>query len=100
MVFDIHTYDEYDQTFIAYSHLPIDDHAHFGASILIGTISVIQYKEEAEDYHTSRLLRKEDQIRAEISYVLSKTSFEVITEKIPIILKEKQDIYRISDVHE
>lgn len=72
----------------------------FGASILIGTISVIQYKEEAEDYHTSRLLRKEDQIRAEISYVLSKTSFEVITEKIPIILKEKQDIYRISDVHE
>lgn len=72
----------------------------FGASILIGAISVIQYKEEAEDYHTSRLLRKEDQIRAEISYVLNKTSFEVITEKIPIILKEKQDIYRISDVHE
>jgi hypothetical protein len=72
----------------------------FGASILIGTISVIQYKEEAEDYHTSRLLRKEDQIRAEISYVLNKTSFEVITEKIPIILKEKGDIYRISDVHE
>ena len=72
----------------------------FGASILIGTISVIQYKEEAEDYHTSRLLRKEDQIRAEIAYVLNKTSFEVITEKIPIILKEKQDIYRISDVHE
>ncbi|MGB3774035.1 MAG: ATP-binding protein [Leeuwenhoekiella sp.] len=72
----------------------------FGASILIGTISVIQYKEEAEDYHASRLLRKEDQIRAEISYVLNKTSFEIITEKIPIILKEKQDIYRISDVHE
>ncbi len=72
----------------------------FGASILIGIISVVQYKEEAEDYHTSRLLRKEDQIRVEINYVLDKTSFEVITEKIPYILKEKQDIYRISDVHE
>lgn len=72
----------------------------FGASILIGIISVVQYKQEAEDYHTSRLLRKEDQIRAEINYVLDKTSFEVITEKIPWILKEKNDIYRISDVHE
>ena len=72
----------------------------FGASILIGIISVVQYKEEAEDYHTSRLLRKEDQIRVEINYVLDKTSFEVITEKIPYILNEKQDIYRISDVHE
>ena len=72
----------------------------FGASILIGIISVVQYREEATDYHTSRLLRKEDQIRAEINYVLEKTSYEVITEKIPYILKEKQDIYRISDVHE
>ena len=72
----------------------------FGASILIGIISVVQYKEEAEDYHTSRLLRKEDQIRADINYVIDKTSFEVITEKIPWILKDKDNIYRISDVHE
>ncbi|MEH6406767.1 MAG: ATP-binding protein, partial [Leeuwenhoekiella sp.] len=70
-----------------------------GASILIGILAVIQYKEEAEEYHTGRLLRKEDQIRDEISYVLDKTSFEVITEKIPIILRESNDIYRIADVH-
>lgn len=72
----------------------------FGASILIGIIAVVQYKEEAEEYHKSRLFRKEDQIRNEINYVLEKTTFQVITEKIPIIMTEKRDIYRISDVHE
>ena len=70
-----------------------------GASILIGILAVIQYKEEAEEYHSDRLLRKEDQIRDEISYVLDRTSFEVITSKIPIILRENNDIYRIADVH-
>lgn len=70
-----------------------------GASILIGILAVLQYKEEAEEYHTGRLLRKEDQIREEIKYVLNKTSFEVITEKIPFILKFDNDIYRIADVH-
>ena len=70
-----------------------------GASILIGILAVIQYKEEAEEYHKDRLLRKEDQIRDEINYVLDKTSFEVITEKIPYILKWDKDIYRIADVH-
>ncbi|MGB5942291.1 MAG: ATP-binding protein [Leeuwenhoekiella sp.] len=71
-----------------------------GASVLIGILAVLQYKEEAEDYHKSRLLRKEDQIREEISYVLEKTSYEVRTEKIKFILIYDKDIYRISDVHQ
>lgn len=71
-----------------------------GASILIGIISVVQYKEEAKEYHRDRLLRKEDQIRAEIDYVLDQTSYEVISKNIPFILKFNNDIYRIADVHE
>ena len=71
-----------------------------GASILIGIISVVQYKEEAKEYHRDRLLRKEDQIRAEIDYVLDQTTYEVISKNIPFILKYNNDIYRIADVHE
>lgn len=71
-----------------------------GASILIGIISVIQYKEEAKDYHRDRLFRKEDQIRAEIAYVLDQTTYEVISKNIPFILKYNNDIYRIADVHD
>ncbi|PHQ30837.1 sensor histidine kinase [Leeuwenhoekiella nanhaiensis] len=71
-----------------------------GASILIGIISVLQYREEAKDYHRDRLLRKEDQIRAEIDYVLDQTTYEVKSENIPLILKFNSDIYRIADVHE
>ena len=71
-----------------------------GASVLIGIISVKQYKEEAKEYHQDRLLRKEDQIRAEIDYVLDQTTYEVKSENIPLILKYNQDIYRIADVHE
>ena len=57
-----------------------------GASILIGIISVVQYKEEAKEYHRDRLLRKEDQIRAEIDYVLDQTTYEVISKNIPFNL--------------
>lgn len=71
-----------------------------GASILIGIISVIQYKEEAKEYHRDRLLRKEDQIRAEIDYVLDQTSYEITANNLPNILRWQQNIYRIADVHE
>ena len=56
-----------------------------GASILIGVLSVHQYKEEAEEYHTDRLLRKQDQIRAEIAYVLSATTWPIETYNLPFI---------------
>ena len=70
-----------------------------GASILIGVLSVHQYKEEAEEYHTDRLLRKQDQIRAEIAYVLSATTWPIETYNLPFIFKANEDIYRISNVH-
>tara|TARA_R110000850_G_scaffold271031_2_gene404906 strand:+ start:302628 stop:304091 length:1464 start_codon:yes stop_codon:yes gene_type:complete len=68
-----------------------------GASILIATLTIYQYSEDALHYHTERLERKEDQVRASINYELRKTSFEVITENLPVIFRDK--IYEIQDIH-
>lgn len=68
-----------------------------GASILIVLATIYQYSEDSQQYHKERLDRKEDQIRASINYELRKTSYEVITENIPLIFKDK--IYEIQDIH-
>lgn len=68
-----------------------------GASILIAVLTIYQYSEDALHYHTERLDRKEEQVRASINYELRKTSFEVITENLPVIFREK--IYEIQDIH-
>ncbi len=68
-----------------------------GASILIATATIYQYNQDSLQYHKDRLDRKEDQIRASINYELRKTSYEVITENIPLIFKDK--IYEIQDIH-
>jgi signal transduction histidine kinase len=67
------------------------------ASVLIGIVTVFQYKEEAEDYHRERLQRKEASIRENIDYVLQNTTYPVETSKIPLIFKDK--IYEIKDIH-
>lgn len=67
------------------------------ASVLIGIVTVIQYKEEAEDYHRERLQRKESSIRENIDYVLQNTTYPVQTDMIPLIFKDK--IYEIKDIH-
>lgn len=68
-----------------------------GASILIAVVTIFQYKEEAEDYHTNRLLRKEATIRKNIDYVIKRTTYPVETSKIPLIFKDK--IFEIKDIH-
>ncbi|WP_339608952.1 ATP-binding protein [uncultured Planktosalinus sp.] len=68
-----------------------------GATILIATATIYQYSEDALEYHKERLERKEDQIKANINYELRKTSYEVITQNIPLIFKDK--IYEIQDIH-
>jgi len=68
-----------------------------GASILIAAATLYQYSEDALQYHKERLERKEDQIRASINYELRKTSYEVVTQNIPLIFKDK--IYEIQDIH-
>lgn len=71
-----------------------------GASILIGVLSVNQYREEATEYHTDRLLRKQDQIREEIAYVLEETTYPVEESYVELIFKFNKDIYRIANVHD
>ncbi len=68
-----------------------------GASILIALATIYQYNQDSLQYHKERLDRKEDQIRASINYELRKTSYEVVTENIPLIFKDK--IYEIQDIH-
>ena len=51
--------------------------------ISLSVLTVIQYKEEAEDYHRERLLRKESNIKENINYVLMNTTYPVETEMIP-----------------
>jgi signal transduction histidine kinase len=68
-----------------------------GASVLIGVVTVFQYKREAQEYHRDRLLRKEVAIRENINYILKTTTYPVETSQIPLIFKDK--IYEIKDIH-
>ncbi|WP_347373718.1 ATP-binding protein [Aequorivita sp. Q41] len=68
-----------------------------GASVLIAIVTVFQYKNEAQDYHRDRLLRKEAAIRENINYILKTTTYPVETDQIPLIFKDK--IYEIKDIH-
>jgi len=67
------------------------------ASILIAIVTVYQYREEAEDYHKERLIRKEENIRKNIDFILKNTTYPVETNKIPLIFKEK--IYELKAIH-
>ncbi|SDE45982.1 sensor histidine kinase [Ulvibacter litoralis] len=68
-----------------------------GASILIAMVTIYQYREEAKDYHKERLLRKEENIRKNIDFILKNTTYPVETDKIPLIFKEK--IYELKAIH-
>lgn len=68
-----------------------------GTSILIAIVTIFQYKEEAQEYHRDRLLRKEAAIRENINYVLKTTTYPEETDQIPLIFKDK--IYEIKDIH-
>lgn len=68
-----------------------------GASILIAVVTIFQYREETQDYHRQRLIRKETAITENINYVLKTTTYPLETEKIPLIFKDK--IFEIKDIH-
>lgn len=67
------------------------------ASVLIAVVTIFQYREETREYHKERLQRKERAIKRNINFVIRETTYEVKTEKIPLIFKDK--IYEIADVH-
>ncbi|MEM6516576.1 MAG: ATP-binding protein, partial [Bacteroidota bacterium] len=67
------------------------------ASILIAGVTIYQYNEEARDYHTERLQRKETAIVSHINNVIKKTTWPVVSEKIPLIFKD--EIGKIAEIH-
>ncbi|EDP97089.1 ATP-binding protein [Kordia algicida OT-1] len=68
------------------------------SSILIALVTILQYREQSKDYHDDRLERKEDQVRANVKYLINReTTYEVTTENLQYIFK--YEIYKISDVH-
>ena len=67
------------------------------ASILLATISIFQFKNEAKQYHQERLDRKEDAIKENINYVLSNTTYPLTPNNLSLIFKDK--IHELSDIH-
>jgi signal transduction histidine kinase len=67
------------------------------ASVLLASISIIQFKNEAKEYHQERLERKEDAIKEHINYVLSTTTYPLITENLGLIFKDK--IHELAQIH-
>ncbi|NUY80194.1 GHKL domain-containing protein [Flavobacterium sp. MAH-1] len=67
------------------------------ASVLLATISIIQFKNEAKEYHQERLENKEKAITEHINYVLSTTTYPLTTRNLPLIFKDR--IHELSDIH-
>lgn len=67
------------------------------ASILLASISIIQFKNEAKEYHQERLERKENAVKEHINYVLSTTTYPLTTENLDLIFKDK--IHELAQIH-
>ncbi len=72
----------------------------FLASVMILVVTVMQYREEAEDYHKKRLLRKETAVKVHINSILENTSFEVKPEKLKYIFKSHGNTRGLSSISE
>ena len=69
----------------------------FISSVLIALVAIYQFNQEAKTYHQERLERKEISINEHISFVLSMTDYELTTENLPLIFKEK--IHELATIH-
>jgi signal transduction histidine kinase len=70
------------------------------ASVLMASMAIYQYSEEAEEYHNDRLQRKENTVKDQIEYQLkTKTNYPINTKNIPLIFKWQNFIYELADVH-
>ena len=67
------------------------------ASVLMASISIVQFKNEAKEYHQERLDRKENAIKEHINYVLSNTTYPLTQNNLPYIFKDK--IHELADIH-
>ena len=67
------------------------------ASVLIAIVTIIQYNEQAEEYNTARLERKERAIVQHFGVDISNTTYQVATTELKTIFKNK--IFEISKIH-
>jgi two-component system, NtrC family, nitrogen regulation sensor histidine kinase NtrY len=67
------------------------------ASIILSTISIFQFKNDAKKYHQERLERKEDAIKENINYVLNNTNYALTPRNLGLIFKDK--IHELADIH-
>ncbi len=67
------------------------------SSVLLASISIIQFKNEAREYHQQRLENKENTIKEHINYILSNTTYPLTTRNLPLIFKDR--IYELADIH-
>jgi signal transduction histidine kinase len=63
----------------------------------MASISIIQFKNEAKEYHQERLDRKENAIKEHINYVLSTTTYPLTPDNLDLIFKDK--IHELADIH-
>ncbi len=67
------------------------------ASIVLASISIVQFKNEAREYHQERLENKENAIKEHINYILSTTTYPLTNDNLPYIFKDH--IHELSDIH-
>ncbi|UFH36950.1 GHKL domain-containing protein [Flavobacterium acetivorans] len=67
------------------------------ASVLLASISIIQFKNEAKEYHQERLERKENAVKEHINYILSTTTYPLTSENLDLIFKDK--IHELAHIH-
>ena len=67
------------------------------ASILMASISIIQFKNESKQYHQERLERKETAIKEHINYVLSTTTYPLTSKNLSLIFKDR--IHELAQIH-
>ena len=67
------------------------------ASILIALVAIFQYHEQAEEYNTGRLERKERAITHHFDLEINNTTFQVATSELKTIFRNK--IFEIARVH-
>lgn len=67
------------------------------ASILMASISIIQFKNEAKEYHQERLERKEVAIKEHIGYVLANTTYPLTARNLGAIFKDR--IHELAQIH-
>mgnify|MGYP003533754988 CR=1 FL=1 len=67
------------------------------ASFLMASISIIQFKNEAKEYHKERLERKENAVKENINYVLATTTYPLKTGNLDLIFKDK--IHELAQIH-